>query len=145
MIYLISQLKRKNKGCAIKKKYEEKREKVLQRNKEYYEKNKQEILQRHKEYQKQNKEKVLQYHRKYNQKPERIKSRRIYDWKRMGLICDDMDGLYEHYLKTTHCDECEVELTYDKNNTPTTKCLDHCHESGMFRNILCLSCNVKRG
>ena len=55
-----------------------------------------------------------------------------------------MDGLYEHYLKTTHCDECEVELTYDKVRTTTTKCMDHCHETGQFRNILCHSCNSKR-
>jgi hypothetical protein len=98
--------------------------------KQYYQKHKQKILKRHKEYQK---------------TPQGIKSNRIHSWKVLGLICDDIDELYNHYIKTTHCDECGVELTYDKTPTPTTKCMDHNHETGEFRNILCQSCNVKRG
>ena len=94
-------------------------------------------------------EKRKQYHKKYykeyNQSDKGIKLFRISNWKKSGLICDNFEALYEHYLKTAYCDACKVELTYDKITTPTRKCLDHCHETGLFRNILCHSCNVKRG
>ena len=108
-------------------------EKKKQRAREYYQENKEKIY-----------DKTKQYQKEYRQTPEGIKSNRISNWKITGLICDDIDGLYEHYLKTTHCDECGVELTYDKISTSTTKCMDHCHETGEFRNILCHSCNIKR-
>ena len=109
----------------------------------YYQKNKDKRLQQQKEYYLENKEK----RKKYRQTPKGIKSRRIYDWKRHGVICDNWNALYDHYLKTSYCDFCRCELTYDKNTTATTKCLDHDHtitNRPNFRNILCNSCNIKR-
>jgi hypothetical protein len=91
-----------------------------------------------------NREKRIKQKKKYNQTEEGIKSRRISHWKSSGLICDDYNELYNHYLKNVFCDYCKIKLTYDKNNTSTTKCMDHCHETGLFRNILCHSCNIKR-
>jgi len=105
--------------------YHENKEKKSKKMKEYYDKNKETILQQQKT-------------------PEGIKTHRIKNWKSYGLICEDVDRLYEHYLNTTQCDECDVELTTDRYNTATTKCMDHCHKTGEFRNILCLSCNSKR-
>jgi hypothetical protein len=90
-------------------------------------------------------EKRRLYNKKYRQSYEGKKSNTISKWKQRGLITDNYDSLYEHYLKTAYCDACKVLLTYDKQNTATTKCVDHCHETGLFRNILCLSCNIKRG
>ena len=120
-----------------------KKEKKRLSDKKYYEKKKDEILQRHKEYREENREKILEY----NHRPERIKHRRIYDWKKMGVICDDFDALYEHYLKISYCEFCRCELTYDTITTATTKVLDHDHsitDRPNFRNILCNSCNFKR-
>ena len=37
--------------------------------------------------------------------------------------------------------KCNVLLTTDKTPTPTRKCMDHCHETGLFRFILCNKCN----
>jgi len=68
----------------------------------------------------------------YRQSPEYKKSSRISDWKRYGVICDDFDTLYERYLNTEFCELCNVELTVDRYNTSTTRCLDHCHETGEF-------------
>ena len=131
----------------ILKKVVKKEEKRLY-DKEYRKKNKEKIKQynkeHHKEHYEKNKEKILQQKKEYNQTEQGIKSRRINDWKRYGLICDNYDALYEHYLKTAYCDACKVQLTTDKENTATTKCMDHCHETGLFRNILCVSCNSKR-
>ncbi len=119
------------------------KEKIKEKQKEYRLKNTEKEKLRHKEYRLKNKEKI----KEYDQTESRIKSCRISGWKHQGIISDDWDALYAHYLQTSLCDKCNIELTYDKQMTPTTKCLDHDHsitDSPNFRNILCHSCNVKR-
>ena len=167
-------VKKENKRLSDKKYYEKNKEKLLQRQKEYNQENKEKILQYQKEYCEQNREKIKEYkkqyreqnkekineyyhdnrekisqqQKQYHQTPESIKSHRISQWKYKGVICDDFDALYDHYTKTSYCDFCRCELTYDKNKTATTKCLDHDHsitDRPNFRNILCHSCNIKRG
>ena len=134
--------KNKEKKAEYNKKYHEKnKEKNKDKRKEYYEKNKDKI----KEYREKNKEKIAEYHKEYKQTPAGIKTQRISNWKNYGIICDDWDVLYERYLNTEFCELCNVELTEDKVMTKTTRCLDHCHETGEFRNILCNLCNLKRG
>lgn len=90
------------------------------------------------------KEEKKEYNRKYSQTEKGKKHSRIYDWKRIGVICDDFDLLYDKYLSTTHCELCSVQLTVDKKTKSTTRCLDHDHKTGLFRNVVCNACNVKR-
>ncbi len=103
-------------------------------NKNYYKKNKDKHRDRYQTHLKE-----------YIQTDEGIKSNRISKWKHRGIICDDWDVLYERYLNTELCELCNVELTEDKKNTTTTRCLDHDHTTGEVRNIVCHSCNIKRG
>ena len=70
------------------------------------------------------------------------KNRCLYKWVRRGLITDNIDEVYKRYEETTNCDLCNVLL---KGIGSTKKCMDHSHSTGKFRNILCLSCNIKRG
>ena len=94
------------------------------------------------------KEKIKQCKIKYNQTDKGRKSSKIIVWKQRGVITDNWDAMYDHYIQTSFCDFCKVELSYDKHNTATTKCLDHDHtitDRPNFRNILCHPCNVKRG
>ena len=85
--------------------------------------------------------------KEYRQTESGMKSTRIGNWKKRGIITDDYDAMYDHYIQTSFCDECKIELTYDKHITKTTKCLDHDHnitDGPNFRNILCHPCNIRR-
>ena len=66
----------------------------------------------------------------------RLKSKRINQWKYRGLIIDDYDKIHDRYINTTICDLCKIDL----NNTQ--KCMEHCHKTGKFRNIVCNRCNL---
>ena len=72
-----------------------------------------------------------------------IKSSRKKAWRERGLNMENFEEIYERYINTTHCDLCDVELTEDKINTKTTRCMDHSHVTGEFRNVVCISCNGK--
>jgi len=101
----------------------EKKENKAKYMKEYYEKNR-------------------DYQKKYRQTPE---GRKVYlktSWKRRGLDMDTFYYVYPIYINTTHCDRCNVLLEGIGSNK---KCMDHCHATGMYRNTICNSCNVKIG
>ena len=69
---------------------------------------------------------------------------RVKDWKKRGLILHEdetIDMIYERYLSTIQCETCNVVL---EGNGANQKCMDHCHITGHFRNILCKACNSKR-
>ena len=66
------------------------------------------------------------------------KTIRISSWKRRGVIHADFNILYEEYIKTMNCQHCGKEFKNTKD-----RCLDHCHETGQFRKIVCNACNAK--
>ena len=108
----------------------------------YYLKNREKKLEYAKEYREKNKEKLNERKKEYNQTPTGKKSCRISQWKKRGVMCDDWDALYQKYLTTHLCELCDCPLTEDTIATSTTRCLDHCHDSGLFRNVLCWNCNI---
>ena len=79
-----------------------------------------------------------EYIRQLQKQPHIIKSRFIGCWKKRGVISEDYDVLYNTYLTTTKCQMCDVVLEGKGRNK---KCLDHCHQTGAFRKILCNNCN----
>jgi len=112
--------------------------------KEYQKNNKEKLKEYNKKYRENNKQKIeiqkKEYSKEYNKTDNAKKSQRICKWRKRGVVSDDFEILYKIYLSVKFCDICNCELN---TNTKTRKCLDHCHKSGYFRNILCNSCNVK--
>ena len=96
------------------------------RDKAYYERTKVKILQKQKEYAKE-----------YRQTDNCKKLKCINQWKCRGVIHDDFNELHSLYIATTECMVCHATFT-DKNK----RCLDHNHDTGLFRQILCNACNT---
>ena len=131
--------------------YEENKEKLLKQNRERIQKNKvltiplteEEKEQKRKlsqdKYREKNKEELNRKSRK-RKKTETGKKQMFKDkWKRRGLNMENFEEIYERYKDAIFCDICECVLEGIGNNR---KCMDHCHITGEFRNVVCHHCNV---
>jgi hypothetical protein len=123
-------------------KTEEQKQTHKERCKANYYKNHEENLQKRAEWRQDEDYKLMM--KKYRQSEAGKKSARISNWKKMGLKSDDYDMVYNDWKSTTHCEECSVELI-ESNNGANKKVLDHDHNTGLFRNVICHRCNTKRG
>jgi len=112
--------------------------------KEYRDNNKEKIAERLKLYKEKNKEKILDQNKKWRKSPNGKKLSLISAWKQRGVVSTDYNLLYDNYLKSTNCEECGVEYGKIGDGTGTFKCMDHSHETGLFRNYLCNTCNLRR-
>ena len=63
----------------------------------------------------------------------------IYNWIKSGLKTDNIDEIYEKYIYATHCDLCEKEF-----KTTRDRQMEHNHDNGEFRNIVCNRCNKRK-
>jgi flagellar biosynthesis GTPase FlhF len=118
--------------------YQKNKEKEKEQCKEYKENNKEKIKEQRKEYKKNNKKKIKEYSQSENGK----KRHTISNWKRQGLIYDDYDKLYDKYITSEFCENCEIK--FEEKIGKYHRCMDHDHTTGVFRNFLCNYCNLNR-
>ena len=50
------------------------------------------------------------------------------------------EDIYEIVQNTQNCELCNVELCDGRKSNG--RCMDHCHETGYFRKVLCRKCNA---
>ena len=79
-----------------------------------------------------------EYNKAWSKTEKGIKLNIMNGWKNNGLVHDNYDELYEHYINTHSCDVCKKDFkdSFDR-------CMDHCHTTGLFRQVLCRYCNIK--
>ena len=58
-------------------------------------------------------------------------------WKKRGLNMNNFDEIYNKYIYATHCQLCnkQFEKSLDRH-------MEHNHQTGEFRNIVCNRCNT---
>jgi hypothetical protein len=128
---------KEERAVYMKKYRKENKEKISEKKKKYDQENKEGKAVYNKKYKKDNKEKIVKQMKEYDQTPAGKKSHTMSDWRQRGSIDPDMDEIYDKkYLPATHCQVCKKEFknSYDR-------CMDHDHETGLFRQVLCRSCN----
>ena len=112
--------------------------------KKWREENKEQIKAYNKKWREENKEEQRIKRQEYFQTPKGKRIFRISRLKHSGMI--EPDGGWDKFIdmveNTTNCELCNVELTTDKVTTKTTRCVDHSHITGLFRNVVCNSCNI---
>ena len=124
------------------------------------EKNREKCIERSRLWHKENRERSLSSQRERDRirqnDPERVKyveqwkienpeSAKISSWKHQGMKLrpdEDWISIWVIYELCENCEICNVKLTRDKQNKSTTKCLDHDHDTGLIRHIICHKCNV---
>lgn len=92
-------------------------------------------------YRTKNKDYYKNYREYYRTTEHGLKNLLIGKWKHSGMKCDNWDELYDYYIMSTHCEYCNVELTGGRGKY--CKSLDHDHESGEIRGVLCKLCNLR--
>ena len=85
-------------------------------------------------------QKSIARNRRWTKTPKGQKSERKKLWKKRGLNMDTFYYVYPIFLNATHCERCGVE--FEDNKGRNQKCMDHCHVTGMFRNVVCRNCNL---
>jgi hypothetical protein len=62
-------------------------------------------------------------------------------WKAMGVIFndDEFNTIYNRYIYATNCELCNKKFKTTRNRN-----LEHNHQTGKFRNVVCNSCNSKK-
>ena len=117
--------------------YLENREKVLEDTHKWQEENPEKVQKHSRKYYKENREKRLEYSRKYREEnPEKMQKHNL---KQYGITLTE----YNEKLKTQGGGCAVCGKTPEENGRRLA--VDHNHETGKVRGLLCIGCNVGLG
>ena len=136
-----------------KKSYEKHKEKRDAYNKEYYKKYPEKLKEtvkksyekhkeKRKEYYKKHPEKLKESQQKYRARPDIKKIDRGYNLKKYGITLEEYDLLLE--MQKGVCAICG-KLPDETNTNNKYLHVDHCHDTGKIRGLLCNPCNMALG
>jgi len=125
-----------------KERYENNKEKIIERSRKQYENNKEYIKEYNKEYKENNKEHIKEKDKEYRQSEHGQMFYKISIWIHRGVIYYDMKELYYIVKMTKYCHYCWTLLVEGMHGA-NKKCLDHDHETGEPRGVICHTCNTK--
>tara|TARA_R110000796_G_scaffold25106_3_gene71169 strand:- start:355 stop:804 length:450 start_codon:yes stop_codon:yes gene_type:complete len=66
----------------------------------------------------------------------------VKNWKKYGLVCRESEtykDIYYHVMSVNNCELCNVTFSDDYKHQ---RSMDHDHETGYFRKVLCRACNA---
>jgi len=115
-----------------------------ERKADWYKKNRERILQNNKNYYLENKEHKKEYYAKWQNENHNTVMK--HSWKQHGIKLregEDWDSVYIQWFIQDYCVDCNCKLIFGKT-TGQYKVLDHDHETGFIRDIVCQGCNVRR-
>ena len=123
--------------------YQEHKEEIRVRNKKWAEEHPERMKELQKAHQEQDREKVIKRSREWyrNNKERASRNSRASKLRQYGLTMETYDAMMEE--QKWHCPICGVEL--NKEETATSPRIDHNHETGQVRGILCMKCNSGLG
>jgi hypothetical protein len=107
-------------------------------NRKYYQANKEKRKQQFRKYREENAEYFRNYMREYQLKNKDALSESRRAW-RYGMTVDEMNERLEEAGDI--CPICHAAY----GTETTKKCIDHCHETGEIRGIICNKCNIAAG
>jgi len=107
---------------------EKNKNKIIDQKKLYYKNNRTKVMSHEKEYYEKNKEKISAYKRSHE----------------YGMTAEEYDNLFE--LQGRVCAICgEPETAKHQSGNIKRLCVDHDHETGKIRGLLCHRCNLGIG
>ena len=139
---------RERKNAKKREHYANNKEQISAQHKSYYQANKEQILAQKKEYRENNQEQISAYQKAYReahreQTSAGKKSITVSRWRKQDCVIPPagytLCELYDEiYLPCNNCMVCNKDISMGGGY----KCMDHCHETGEYRQILCKQCNT---
>jgi len=87
---------------------------------------------------------LKQKREKYNEDPDfRLKIRKSQIERDYGISYEVFLRILE--IQDSTCAICKAAISHEESQEKSAACIDHSHETGRVRGILCLSCNIALG
>jgi DNA mismatch repair ATPase MutL len=125
-----------------KKQYEANKDAKKRKSREYYEANKEKSRKKRKDWNDANRDKMNEYNKAYREKNHDKSRHRTVKYK-YGLTSSEYDSLVEQSGGT--CPICGILFDWIDRHKANRPCVDHCHESGKIRGLICGKCNAALG